>query len=97
MQKDGALGDDVRWRTSRPSPSLLGFKVRGNVNNSYRTDKGMNYVLPPFLASRRLCEVYSSRRFAELRRYVDEQAAHCDDLLLNLVASTRSWWCSARP
>lgn len=88
VQKDGALGKMMSaWQTSRPSPSLLGFKVRGNVNNSYRTDRGMNYVLPPFLVSRRLCDVYSSRRFAELRRYVDEQAAHCDDLLLNLVAS----------
>ena len=44
------------------------------------------YVLPPYMVSKALMDAYSAPRLQAARRYVDEQAAHCDDILINEVA-----------
>ncbi|GAA5871600.1 hypothetical protein JCM3774_006308 [Rhodotorula dairenensis] len=47
-----------------------------------------NFVLPRALVGHaELLALYSEPELASLRTYVDQQEAHCDDLLLNLAAS----------
>ena len=48
------------------------------------------YVLPPYMVSKALMDAYSAPRLQAARRYVDEQAAHCDDILINEVQSVSS-------
>ncbi|BGO95673.1 hypothetical protein NBRC10512_007371 [Rhodotorula toruloides] len=71
---------------------LIGPFVRRRDGSSYVLDELVarpspyNFVLPRALVgSTELVGRYAEKEWEEERRYVDEQEAHCDDILLNLV------------
>ena len=86
------------WNRAYPPPSLLGTVGRKlhNKTLNYRyimPKKGQepsegkaNFVLPPYMVSAALMNAYSAPQVLTARRYVDEQMAHCDDILLNEMA-----------
>ncbi|GAA5985635.1 hypothetical protein JCM10908_007052 [Rhodotorula pacifica] len=73
---------------------LVGPFVRRREETVYVLDELIsrsspyNFVLPRALVGHSdLLSLYDAPELAPLRQYVDEQEAHCDDLLLNLAAS----------
>ena len=84
------------WNRAYPPPSLLGTvgrKLDENLNYILPRHKHRepiegkaNFVLPPYMVSAALMNAYSAPQVLTARRYVDEQAAHCDDILLNEMA-----------
>eukprot|EP00964_Phaeocystis_antarctica_P041515 scaffold23747_cov58-Phaeocystis_antarctica.AAC.1 len=94
MPKVGWLWDN--WNQAHPPPSLLGTVGRKlDKNDKYvlPRHKGQepifnkaNFVLPPYMISAALMNAYSAPPLLPARRYVDEQTAHCDDILLNEMA-----------
>ena len=94
MPKVGWLWDN--WNRAHPPPSLLGTVGRKlDKNDKYvlPRHKGQepifnkaNFVLPPYMISAALMNAYSAPPLLPARRYVDEQTAHCDDILLNEMA-----------
>ncbi|BGP11433.1 hypothetical protein JCM10049v2_007340 [Rhodotorula toruloides] len=71
---------------------LIGPFVRRRDGSSYVLDELVarpspyNFVLPRALVgSTELVGRYAEKEWEEERRYVDEQEAHCDDILLNLI------------
>ena len=63
----------------------IGLDDRYSMKPLHRWNQ-YTYVLPPYMTTRGLMKAYSSPRYAVMRKYVDEQVGHCDDLLLNEVA-----------
>ena len=84
------------WNRAYPPPSLLGTvgrKLTKNFNYHLPRVRGQepqdgraNFVLPPYMVSAALMNAYSAPQALAARRYVDEQSAHCDDILLNEMA-----------
>ncbi|POY75494.1 hypothetical protein BMF94_1396 [Rhodotorula taiwanensis] len=73
---------------------LIGPYVRRREDAIYVLDELMsrsspyNFVLPRALIGHtELLDLYRNPELAQLHAYVDEQEAHCDDLLLNLAVS----------
>ncbi|KAJ8291762.1 Glycosyltransferase family protein 64 protein C5 [Rhodotorula toruloides] len=71
---------------------LIGPFVRRRDGSSYVLDELVarpspyNFVLPRALVgSTELVGRYAEKEWEDERRYVDEQEAHCDDILLNLI------------
>ncbi|BGP35412.1 hypothetical protein JCM10296v2_007250 [Rhodotorula toruloides] len=71
---------------------LIGPFVRRRDGSSYVLDELVarpspyNFVLPRALVgSAELVGRYAEKEWEDARRYVDEQEAHCDDILLNLI------------
>lgn len=84
------------YSTSKRYPNrIIGGWVRGICNGKWWSgEKGSSdpscktgtMVENPMIVTRALLRKYASEEFSNLRSYVDSQAAHCDDVLINSVA-----------
>lgn len=82
----------LNWHSKEPNRMVAPFVRRIEENSTYVMSElldGSAYsvVLPRImLVPVKFLRVYASEAFKNFRTYVDEQDAHCDDIVMNVVA-----------
>lgn len=70
---------------------LMGLEGRGIAKGNVYAVKPIHFILPrTWIMPSSVRRLYFSDEYTAVRRYVDTQAAHCDDIAVNLLLSNRT-------
>lgn len=82
----------LNWHAKEPNRMVAPFVRRIEANSTYIMSElldGSAYsvVLPRImLVPVKFLRIYASQKYSHFRNYVDKQNAHCDDIVMNVVA-----------
>jgi lipopolysaccharide biosynthesis glycosyltransferase len=86
----------LNWHAKEPNRMVAPFVRRIEDNATYVMDEltdasAYSVVLPRImLVPVKYMRSYASQAYASFRKYVDEQDAHCDDIVMNVVSQQSS-------